>query len=201
MNPEPFEEIKPMNAPQMPARAGSAARSAVLWRIVLWQGAAIAFGLAVVWSTQRLEWVLWQQILAFFIAKDLMAGAIGLVTPDLRAWAQRVIWRNNRGLSAFWCATHIHPLLVWVFFPCLHDFTFATRLYGMCLISALLLHRCPARFRGQCGATLAGLAALWATQNGVPDGFGWMAFLYPAKVILCWWLPVGSLKPALDMAD
>lgn len=185
-----------MNDPQIRPSDGSAARSAVLLRIMLWQAVSIVFGLAVVWSTQRLEWVLWQKVLAFFIAKDLMAGAIGLVTPELRGWADRVIWRKNRGLSAFWCATHIHPWLIWAFFPCLHDFTFASRLYGMCLLSAVLLHRFPDRFRGQCAAFLAGMAALWATQNGVPDGFGWMAFLYPVKVILCWWLPVERFRPA-----
>lgn len=161
----------------------------LLARLFLWQFLSIVFGLAVVLLNLRQEWVLWQQVLAFWMAKDLMTGAIGLIIPEIRGWAERVIWRNNRGLSAFWCAVHIHPWLVPAFFPALHDVRFAMWLHGGCVASAIVAHRLPDRFRGPCAAFLAGMTALLATQRGVPAGFGWMAFVYPANCILCWWLP------------
>lgn len=161
-----------------------------LYRLIAWQAVSIAFGLAVVWWTLRLEWRWWQMLLAYYMGKDMMSGATGLITPEIRAWAERVIWRRSRGISAFWCASHIHPWFIPIFFPSLHDLNFAIGMHGMCVLSAILLHRFPLRYRGQFAALLAGMAALLATRNGVPEGFEWMTFLYPAKVILCWWLPV-----------
>ena len=164
------------------------------WRVrfLIWQGLSVLFGLAVVWQTLRLEWTEWQMVLVFLMAKELMTGAIGLITPSIRSWAERVIWRKNRGFSAFLCSLHIHPWLIPVLFPSLHDFTFALWMHGMVVFSAIVLHRFPMAYRGQCAAFLAGLTALLATSNGVPEGFIWMVYLYPAKLILCWWLPLSG---------
>lgn len=159
-------------------------------RFLIWQGLSVLFGLAVVWQTLRLEWTNWQMVLAFVMAKELMGGTIGLMTPPIRSWTERVIWRKSPGFSAFLCSLHIHPWLIPVLFPSLHDFTFALWMHGMVVFSAIVLHRFPVAYRGQMGAFLAGLTALMASSNGAPEGFVWMVYLYPAKLILCRWIPV-----------
>ncbi|MBI1325848.1 hypothetical protein GC170_22025 [bacterium] len=165
-----------------------------LGRAIFRQSLAIAFGVAVVLTNHPQEWVTWQKVLVFLLAWDLMMGAIGLITPEVRSWAERFIWRRSRGLSAFWCATHVHPWIVPLAFPALHDFRFAFGLHGGCVISALVLHRMPGRYRGPLAMLAAGMTGIVATQRGVPAGFGWMAFIYPAKCVLCWWLPCGRLE-------
>lgn len=177
-----------------PKNSGPVSGTGRLGRAIFRQSLAIAFGVAVVLTNHPQEWVRWQQVIVFLLAWDLMMGAIGLITPEVRSWAERVIWRRSRGLSAFWCATHVHPWMVPLVFPALHDFRFALGLHGGCVISALVLHRIPDTYRGPLAILAAGLTAALAVQRGVPAGFGWMAFIYPAKCILCWWMP-GKDKP------
>lgn len=177
-----------------PKISGRVSSTGWMARAVFRQSLAIAFGIAVVLVNHPQEWVTWQKVVVFLLAWDLMMGAIGLITPEVRGWAERVIWRRSRGLSAFWCATHVHPWVVPLVFPALHDVRFALGLHGGCMISALLLHRMPNRYRGPLAILAAGLSATVAVQRGVPAGFGWMAFVYPAKCVLCWWLPCGRME-------
>ena len=153
-------------------KSGQPSKSEGCWKVrfLIWQGLSVVFGLAVVWQTLRLEWTNWQMLLVFVMAKELMAGTIGLMTPPIRRWTERVIWRKSSGFSAFLCSLHIHPWLIPVLFPSLHDFTFALWMHGMVVFSAIVLHRFPVAYRGQLAAFLAGLTALMASSNGGSRG-------------------------------
>jgi len=157
--------------------------------MVFRESLGIAFGVAVVLINHPQEWVPWQQGLVFLLAWNLMSGTIALMMPASRARVERTVWRGSRGFSAFLCSLQVHPWVVPLVFPALHDVRFALWLHGTCVIAAILLHRLPGRFRGPLAAFAAGLAVTAATQRGVPAGFGWMALVYPANCILCWWQP------------
>lgn len=181
------------NEPKLSGRVSEPGR---LGRAIFRQSAAIAFGVAVVAANHPREWVAWQQAVVFLMAWDLMSGTIALITPEVRLRVERTVWRGSRGFSAVLCGLHVHPWIVPLFFPALHDFRFALGLHGGCVASAALLHRLPAGPRAPLAAVAAGLAVLAATQRGVPEGFGWMALAYPANCILCWWLPACGVLEA-----
>ena len=130
-------------------------------------------------SKNHLQWTIWQNIIAFFLAFDISGG----ITTNTTSCAKR--WYHRKGQNIkhhiIFVSIHILQIALVAFFFRSGDITYMLTLYLPLTIGAILILTVPQYIQRSVAGSLTSLAVLLSIYNYYPptDGFEWFdPFLY-----------------------